>query len=247
LFTLPHTVHTLRGMKNSQSFLAAVLVSTLAFTSTACDDDPAPRRRDGGMDRTPDLTVTEGGLDRTPDTSPEVAADKPSDTTTPDAGVDKAPDSPIDAPADVPAADMAVDMAADTAVDLPGDTTPDLEPDTSPDVTADTWADTNPIALNGCTVYEDRTATDADRELNFAQSLATDPERCIKARVGTSVCFHTSSFATHPLVASGGDTPNPIPNVSAGTDYCVALTRPGVFGYRCTAHPAMTGAIWVVP
>jgi plastocyanin len=242
LITLTRTVRTLRAMKNQKRLLAAVFVSTLAFTSAACDDDPAPRR-DAGMDRTPDLSMIEGGVDRPPDTSPEVAADKAPDTTTPDAGVDKAPDSPIDAPADVPAADMAADMA----VDLPPDTTPDLEPDTTPDVTADTWADTDPTTLNGCAVYEDRTAADADRELDFAESLANQAERCLKAKVGTSVCFHASSFTTHPLVASGGDTPNPIPSLSAGTDYCVALTSPGVFGYRCTAHAAMTGAIWVVP
>lgn len=235
LITLTHTVHTLRAM-NQKSLLAAVFVSTLAFTSIACDDDPTPTR-DAGMDRTPDLAVTEGGVDRTPDTS---TADKAPDTTMADAGADKAPDSMVDAPADVPAADAAADKAPDLAVDLPPDTTPDLAPDTT--------ADVNPTGLNLCTVYVDRTAAGDDRSISFLQgTLPTDVERCMKVKAGQTVTFTTSNFLTHPLVAAGGDTPSPIRPQTAGSGENFVMPTPGVYGYKCTTHGTMTGAIWVVP
>jgi plastocyanin len=231
---------------NQKSLMAAVFVSTLALTSVACDDDSKPGRdagRDTGMDRTPDTVTTEAGADRPPDTTTtEVAADKAPDTTTPDAGVDLTPDTGTDTPVDG-AADMAVDGAADSTPD----TTADLPPDTTPDVTADTNTDVNPIALNGCLAYEDRTAPTADRALNFVGALANEPERCMKVKASTSVCFSTGSFAAHPLIPFGGDTPNPIPSKTEGTDVCVGFLTPGVFGYKCNVHPTMTGAIWVVP
>jgi hypothetical protein len=226
---------------NQKSLLAAVFVSTLALTSVACDDDSKPPR-DGGRDGT-----TEAGADRTPDTtSTEVAADKAPDTTTPDAGVDRPPDTGTDTPVDA-AADMAVDGAADSTPDTAADLPPDMTPDTTPDVTADTNADVNPIALNGCLAYEDRTAPLADRALNFVGAIANEAERCMKVKASTSVCFSTGSFAAHPLIPFGGDTPNPIPSKSEGMEVCVGFLTPGVFGYKCNVHPTMTGAIWVVP
>ena len=231
---------------NQKSLLAAVFVSTLALTSVACDDDSKPPR-DAAVERPSDAVTTEAGADRTPDTtSTEVAADKAPDTTLPDAGVDRPPDTGTDTPVDA-AADMAVDGAADSTPDIAADLPPDTTPDTTPDVTGDTFADVNPIALNGCLVYEDRTAPLADRALNFVNTLATEAERCMKVKAGTSVCFSTTSFATHPLVAAGGDRPNPIPTETNGTSICVGFLTPGVFGYKCNVHPTMTGAIWVVP
>ncbi len=241
---LPHTVHTLRAM-NKKSLLAAVFASTLALTSVACDDDSKPGGRDAGMDRAPDTMTTEAGADRTPDTTTtEVAADKAPDITTPDAGVDRTPDTGIDNDA---SADIAVDGAADSTPDTTADLPPDTTPDTTPDLSADTTADVNPIALNGCIAYEDRTAALADRALNFVGALANEAERCMRVKAGTSVCFSTGSFAAHPLIAFGGDTPNPIPTKTEGTEVCVGFLTPGVFGYKCNMHPTMTGAIWVVP
>jgi plastocyanin len=232
---------------NQKSLLAAVFVSTLALTSVACDDDSKSggrdAGRDSGMDRAPDTVTTEAGADRTPDTTTaEVAADKAPDTTTPDAGIDHTPDTATDTPVDA-AADMAVDGATDSAPDAVAD----LPPDTTPDVTSDSNSDVNPIALNGCLAYEDRTDPNADRGLNFVGSIAAEAERCMKVKTGTSVCFSSSSFATHPLIPFGGDTPNPIPSQSAGTAVCVGFLTPGVFGYKCNVHPTMTGAIWVIP
>jgi plastocyanin len=241
---LTHTVHTLRGMKKQKSLLAAVFVSTLAFTSVACDDDPATPR-DAGMDRTPDVAVSEGGVDRTPDTTTtsDATADKAPDTTTPDGGVDKAPDSMLDAPADVSAADMAAaDKAPDTTVDLPPDTTPDLAPDATPD-TVDAMA-----SINGCTTYDDRTATTAIRQVTWNMTVATRPEHCMRVKLNQTVCWYTSSFATHPLAPSGGDSPSPITANSAATIVnCVNFNRVGTFGYKCTVHAEMVGAVQVVP
>jgi plastocyanin len=240
LITLTHTMHTLRGMKNLQSLLAALFVSTLAFTSVACDDETEPKKDAAPADRSPDLAVTEGGVDRTPDTSTtEVAPDKAPDTTTPDGGADKAPDTATDGPADV-AADMAADKAPDQAVDLP----PDQAPDTSPDTTADV----NPTGLNLCTVYVDRTGTGDDRSISFSMAtLPTDVERCMRVKAGQTVTFTTSSFITHPLAPSGGDTPSPIRPQVSGSGENFVMSTPGVYGYKCTTHATMTGAILVVP
>jgi plastocyanin len=248
MIALTHTVHTLRGM-NQKSLLAAVFVSTLALTSVACDDDPAKPRDAGAADRTPDLAVTEGGLDRAPDTTtptPDGAVDKAPDTSSTDGGVDKAPDTSTDAPADV-AADVAVDTAADKAPDTTPDLAPDTTPDTAPDAMADATSDVLPGVLNGCVTYVDRTAVASDTTLTWSMAIATDPERCMKIKVGYTVCWSTSSFATHPLSAAGGDTPTPIMSKSTGLLACYAFPTPGTYGFKCDVHPTMTGAIQVVP
>jgi plastocyanin len=63
----------------------------------------------------------------------------------------------------------------------------------------------------------------------------------MRIKVGQSVRFD-GDFVEHPLVAFGGDTPNP---VSAEAE--VVFSEPGLYGYLCTTHASMTGAIWVVP
>jgi hypothetical protein len=90
--------------------------------------------------------------------------------------------------------------------------------------------------LNGCTAYADRTAPSASRSLPWDESIAGLPERCIKVSVGQSITF-AGDLGEHPVVAYGGDMPNPIPG---------PFTVPGVFGYLCTAHSEMIGAVWVV-
>ena len=53
------------------------------------------------------------------------------------------------------------------------------------------------------------------------------------------------NLAIHPLGAKGGDNPNPMSSVdSAGR---VAFPSAGTFGYTCTVHEPMIGAIRVVP
>ena len=76
------------------------------------------------------------------------------------------------------------------------------------------------------------------------------PERCMKIKVGQTVTWSDGAsgpadFVSHPLGANGGDTPNPVPNVDKATGN-VTFTKAGTFGYLCTNHPAMIGAIQVV-
>jgi len=98
---------------------------------------------------------------------------------------------------------------------------------------------TTPV-LNGCTVYVDRTEDSASRTLAWTDELAYAPERCLKIRVDQRVTF-SGDFVEHPLAPLRGDTPNPVTAPSA------VFPDTGVFGYVCTTHPPMIGAIWVVP
>jgi plastocyanin len=159
--------------------------------------------------------------------------------------VSTAPDTATDGPADV-AADMAVDMAVDVAADKTPDTTVDLAPDTTPDVMADATPDTTAGVVNGCIIFTDRTAAAADRTLTWDLTIATSAERCITVKVGQVVAW-AGAFATHPLTASGGDTPNPVPNYGSGVHGTVTFNAAGTFGYKCTVHATMTGAVQVVP
>lgn len=94
--------------------------------------------------------------------------------------------------------------------------------------------------LNGCTTYVDRTAPSASRTLPWDAAIAVSPERCLKIRVDQEVVFD-GDFDAHPIESSGGDSPSPFSTTP------LAFARPGVFGYACTVHSEMTGAIWVVP
>ncbi len=73
---------------------------------------------------------------------------------------------------------------------------------------------------------------------------------CVKVKVGANITF-AGSFASHPLVPSGGDTPSPIPSQSTDVDGgAVSFDVPnkGTYGFECGFHPSiMFGAIQVVP
>ncbi len=105
--------------------------------------------------------------------------------------------------------------------------------------------------VNSCRTYLDRTAETASRSLLWDFAIATAEERCIRVKAGQSVIFGDGAsgpadFATHPLVAEGGDEPNPIGRYDEATGK-VTFAEAGTFGYACGNHPAMTGAILVVP
>jgi hypothetical protein len=97
-----------------------------------------------------------------------------------------------------------------------------------------------PPRLNGCTSYVDRTAPDASRDIAWDGALPLRPERCMKIRLGDRPLF-IGDFEEHPLAEFGGDDPSPFDTIPWTFD------RPGVFGYYCTVHPEMLGAIWIVP
>lgn len=101
----------------------------------------------------------------------------------------------------------------------------------------DSASDPGP-AVNGCVQYVDRTSGGDVQTMPWDDDIAFSPERCMKVRVGQTVAF-AGDFGEHPLAPSGGDTPSPI-------DEETSFERAGVFGYYCTSHPSMTGAIWVV-
>jgi plastocyanin len=93
-----------------------------------------------------------------------------------------------------------------------------------------------------CTDYADRTASGADRALNWDLSIPNNAGRCMKIKVGQTVRW-VGSFSFHPLDNDGGDTPNPIMGHDATGN--VTFAQAGTFGYVCGVHPVMTGAIQV--
>jgi plastocyanin len=120
----------------------------------------------------------------------------------------------------------------------------------------DAAADGPPLVnYNDCTNVDfdqnDLTAPDASRIVVFSfdpQPVQYKP-RCLKVKANETVRWE-GSFASHPLVSSGGDVPNPIDGVmvdaSAGF---VTFPNPGWYGFECQVHesPAEYGAILVVP
>lgn len=107
--------------------------------------------------------------------------------------------------------------------------------------TPDASTTSNPPALNGCTTYVDRTADTASRDITWGFSVASTPEACMKIKVGQTVTWK-GDHTLHPLGAKGGDASNPIKEAET-----ITFAAAGSFGFVCTAHSTMTGAIVVVP
>jgi plastocyanin len=108
----------------------------------------------------------------------------------------------------------------------------------------------DPNALNGCSManYNDKTA-DKTVEITWGFST-TVPSSCIKVKKGTKITWN-GSLVNHPFQAKGmvGSGTNPIPAtaVSTGMSTSVTFDTEGTFGYHCTLHSSMIGAILVVP
>jgi plastocyanin len=113
------------------------------------------------------------------------------------------------------------------------------------DVASTTGADAGADAVQGCadTMYIDRSAPGAERNITWDPGIASAPERCMQVRVGQQVRWN-GSFAAHPLDAEDGDTPNPIATHVEGL---VVFSTPGTFGYHCGFHAQMKGAVRVLP
>ena len=131
--------------------------------------------------------------------------------------------------------------------DSTGGTTADAAPasETGTDGGSDTStaADTAPAALNGCNNFVDRTATGASRTITWDFPVSTAPERCMTIKKGQEVTW-SGDFAEHPLMAKGGDMPNPIAGAEANAGKATFATA-GTFGFECGNHPSMTGVIKV--
>lgn len=116
----------------------------------------------------------------------------------------------------------------------------------------------NAAIVNGCNGgdYSDHTsdATAQDTHVKWDESIASSNDRCIKVKQGSKVTFE-GDFAKHPLTASGGESVSPLAGIgervaNPGTPEEYAPTKfekTGVYGYVCTKHPEMKGAILVVP
>jgi plastocyanin len=107
-------------------------------------------------------------------------------------------------------------------------------------------------AVNECTTFEDLSSVDMPRSLQWDLDVGTRKERCMQIRAGQKVRFSAdggqtpADFSMHPLLAQGGDTPNPIADVDTTTGE-VTFPAPGIFGFACGIHATMTGAIKVAP
>lgn len=106
--------------------------------------------------------------------------------------------------------------------------------------------------IQGCATFADHTTEDGGvLNLLWDQSIAVSDDRCSTIKVGQTVIFGNGiggpgDFVQHPLIAYEGDTPNPIENLNYQTG-AVVFPAAGTFGYDCGTHPAMKGAIKVVP
>jgi plastocyanin len=75
--------------------------------------------------------------------------------------------------------------------------------------------------------------------------LTSEQPRCVKVKVGQMVSWASSS--THPLIAHGGDSGNPIPATAQTTPQTVTFANAGTFGFWCNVHTTlMQGAVLVV-
>jgi plastocyanin len=148
--------------------------------------------------------------------------------------------------------DSGIDTGTDTGTkDTGTDTgTTDAGKDSAgTDGGADVYAGPQPI--NGCTVFVDLTAADAGQPTITGPAggavAAQYSPNCVKIKVGQSVTWN-SGFATHPLGASGGDSPSPIATTSTGTTVSFSFPNAGTYGFACGIHPlSMFGAVLVVP
>ena len=108
-------------------------------------------------------------------------------------------------------------------------------------------AGTDAAVVNGCTAYTDMTTGTAVINGPTTAAAAQYSPNCIHVKVGQSVTWN-SDFADHPLVAFGGDSPNPIQSTATGTTVTFAFPNAGTFGYHCGIHTTlMFGAVEVTP
>ncbi|MDX2006440.1 MAG: cupredoxin domain-containing protein [Meiothermus sp.] len=72
------------------------------------------------------------------------------------------------------------------------------------------------------------------------------PSSCT-VKVGQAVKF--TNISSHPLLPTGANPDNPIPNtVGTGKDTeTVTFGKAGTYTFVCAFHPAMTGSITVTP
>jgi plastocyanin len=101
--------------------------------------------------------------------------------------------------------------------------------------------------VNGCTDYVDMTANGATINGPMDPNPAQFSPNCVHVKVGQTVTWNVL-LSSHPLAASGGDSPSPITTTASGTSVTFTFSNAGAFGYHCLAHPTiMFGAVYVTP
>jgi plastocyanin len=103
-------------------------------------------------------------------------------------------------------------------------------------------SEAGPPPVNGCATFVDRTADAGSRVIAWTYTVGTDPARCMTIGVGETVTWD-GDLVQHPLIAQGGDAPNPIADASAGV---ATFPAAGTYGFACSNHPFMTGGVRVV-
>jgi len=147
---------------------------------------------------------------------------------------------------DSPAPTSDAGTGSDSATDTDGGAT-----DSS--TVADSGGDTGPAAVNGCAAADfaasDHTADADARKITFPSGESAGPysPKCMTVKAGQSVTWSDGSFVNHPLDAIGGDSASPIASTETGTTVTFKFATAGTFGYGCTIHSSMRGAILVVP
>lgn len=115
------------------------------------------------------------------------------------------------------------------------------------DASADVEA--GPVLVNGCAVFTDRSGQSDVRDISFPFNPGPSQytPNCMKVKAGQSVTWN-GAFPYHPLMASGGDSGNPIMSTSSGSTQTFAFPAAGTYGFACQYHSIfMFGAIQVVP
>jgi plastocyanin len=111
------------------------------------------------------------------------------------------------------------------------------------DDTSNPTPDAGSSSLNGCTdsSYVDNTAGGATITWDFTVS-----PKCVKIKAGQTVTWN-GDFALHPINPFGGDQGSPVPSQTTGKSASGTFAKAGTFGFHCTNHPSMLGAVKVVP
>jgi hypothetical protein len=98
------------------------------------------------------------------------------------------------------------------------------------------------VTVNDCTMFVDESGP-TSHKIVWDLTVASSPKRCLIIKKGQTIAYE-GDFDTHPLVASGGDTPTPFASVPATGK--VTFPATGTFGFVCGVHPSMKGAITVI-
>lgn len=113
----------------------------------------------------------------------------------------------------------------------------------------DVVADVGPQPVNGCTVFVNKSAPNDARTIDFPTGAIPSQytPNCMRVKAGQTVTWN-GAFASHPLMASGGDAGNPITTTSTGSTKAFTFPTAGTYGFACMFHGgSMFGAIEVVP